>query len=86
MSKRVLASMRTEVFIIKCDIEGLEDQALGPFLESVAEDCLPDAMLAETTNPHCWALDLSGLMRRRGYTSYFPGEDGNTLFLKTSKS
>lgn len=75
-----------EVFIIKCDIEGFEDQALGPFLESAAEDCLPDAILAETTNSHCWALDLLGLMGRRGYTSYFPGEDGNTLFLKDSKS
>jgi FkbM family methyltransferase len=75
-----------EIFVIKCDVEGFEDQALGPFLKSAAEDCLPDAILAETTNSDCWAWDLLGLMRHRGYATYFPGEDGNTLFLKTPKS
>ncbi|MDE0371327.1 MAG: FkbM family methyltransferase [Rhodospirillales bacterium] len=71
-----------DVFVIKIDIEGFEDQALGPFLEAVADDGLPEAILAETTSSHLWSLDLYGLMKRRGYTPYFPGEDRNTLFLR----
>ncbi len=71
-----------DVFVVKIDIEGFEDQALGPFLESVADDDLPDAILAETTSSHLWSLDLYGLMKRRRYTPHFPGEDGNTLFLR----
>ena len=71
-----------DIFVIKIDIEGSEDQVLGPFLESVADDGLPDAVLAETTSSQLWSLDLYGLMKRRGYTPYFPGEDGNTLFLR----
>lgn len=72
-----------DVFVIKIDIEGFEDQALGPFLEAVADDGLPEAILAETTSSHLWSLDLYGLMKRRGYTPYFPGEDRNTLFLRS---
>ncbi len=71
-----------DVFVIKIDIEGFEDQALGPFLEAVADDGLPAAILAETTSSHLWSLDLYSLMKRRGYTPYFSGEDGNTLFLR----
>ncbi|MCY4097580.1 MAG: FkbM family methyltransferase [Rhodospirillales bacterium] len=71
-----------DVFVIKIDIEGFEDQALGPFLEAVADDDLPDAILAETTSSHLWSLDLYGLMKRKRYTPHFRGEDGNTLFLR----
>ncbi len=73
---------RYDVFVIKCDVEGLEDQVLCPFLEEVPDATLPDAILAETQSEHLWGLDLSGLLKLRGYVPYFDGEDGNTLFLK----
>ncbi len=71
-----------EAFVIKCDIEGFEDQALMPFLKSAAEDFLPDAILLETTSAHLWDTDLASLLEQRGYQSFFEGEEQNTLFLR----
>ncbi len=71
-----------EIFVIKCDIEGFEDQALAPFLDSAPETSLPDAILMETTSSHLWEVDLVRLLAQRGYQSFFEGEDQNTLFLK----
>ena len=71
-----------ETFVVKCDIEGFEDQALIPFLDSAADETLPDAILMETTSSHLWDEDLIGLLGQRGYQSFFEGEEQNTLFLK----
>ena len=73
-----------DVFIIKCDIEGYEDQALVPFLKVISDDRLPNAILAETTSSHLWRIDLAAVLECRGYTAYFEGEDGNTMFLRRS--
>lgn len=75
-------SQSYDVFVIKCDIEGFEDQALAPFLESVSDGELPDAILIETTGSHLWTCNLRALLKKRGYASLFDGEDQNTLFLR----
>ena len=71
-----------EIFIIKCDIEGFEDQALMPFLDSASHDELPDGILMEITSSHHWEADLLELLKQRGYRAFFEGEEQNTLFLR----
>ncbi len=71
-----------DVFVIKCDIEGFEDEALAPWLRAAPQSDLPDAILVETTSSHLWDLDLEGLILERGYDRFFAGQEQNTLFLK----
>ena len=73
-----------DVFVIKCDIEGAEDQVLAPFLDSIADENLPDAILIETTSSHLWNRDLKKLLDERGFISLFEGEEKNTLYLRKS--
>ena len=71
------------MFIIKIDVEGYEDRVLAPFLASIAERDMPDAILMETRHVEHWSIDLVTLLKQRGYTSHFEGEDHNTFFLRT---
>ena len=71
-----------DVFVIKCDIEGCEDQALVPFLKVISDDHLPNAILVETVSSHLWRINLAAVLECRGYKAYFEGEDGNTMFLR----
>src|SRR5437773_11477354 len=51
---------------MKIDIEGAEDLALAPFLEAAPQALLPRLLLIEV-RPADWRVDLSALLRRRGY-------------------
>ena len=51
---------------MKIDIEGAEDLALAPFLEAAPQALLPRLLLIEV-RPADWGVDLSALLRRRGY-------------------
>ena len=73
---------RFETFVIKIDIEGLEDEVLVPFLTSNPAPRMPDAILMETDNADVWRTDLRGALRKKGYRPLFIGEEQNTLFLR----
>ncbi|MFM2220504.1 MAG: hypothetical protein RLZZ553_252 [Verrucomicrobiota bacterium] len=55
-----------KVDAIKIDIEGAEDLALAPYLESAPDASLPDCIVMENSQ-HLWKLDLVGLLQKRGY-------------------
>ena len=71
-----------DIFVVKIDAEGYEDRALVPFLTSIKRENMPDAILMETRHTESWSLDLLGVLKSRGYTSLFEGEDHNTLFVR----
>lgn len=52
--------------VIKIDIEGAEDKAMGPYLRSA-----PDALLARLViienSPELWQEDIFALLKQRGY-------------------
>lgn len=52
--------------VIKIDIEGAEDKAMGPYLRHA-----PDALLARLViienSPHLWHEDIFALLKQRGY-------------------
>ncbi len=52
---------------LKIDIEGAEDLALAPFLETAARPLLPRLVLIED-RPQDWSIDLYQLMQDLGYT------------------
>ncbi len=54
------------VDVIKCDIEGAEDRALGPFLLEAPTQLLPDCVIFEN-NKDQWQTDLLEILRQRGY-------------------
>ena len=72
---------RYEIFLIKIDIEGSEDEVLVPFLSTAAREFLPDAILMEITHRNLWRADLLRYLDERGYRKHFVGEENNTLFL-----
>lgn len=63
----ILAEQRVErIDVLKIDIEGAEDMALVPFLESAADSQLPRLLIVENSE-HLWTRDLVGELGRRGY-------------------
>ena len=71
-----------QVFVMKVDVEGQEDQVLVPFLAAISSEKMPDAILVETVLADRWSMDLAAFLEQRGYVPLFPGEDQNTLFLR----
>ena len=71
-----------ETFVIKLDVEGLEDDVLVPFLKATSPKDMPDAILMETSRAALWSTDLVSLLKQCGYVPLFEGEDRNTLFLR----
>ena len=71
-----------DIFVVKIDAEGYEDRALVPFLTSIKQKNMPDAILIETRHAESWSLDLMEVLTNNGYVSFFEGEDHNTLFVR----
>ena len=67
-----------DITVLKIDIEGAEEAALGPLLD--ARDWLPDAILVETRHAADWQTDLRGRITAAGYTASLEA-DGNTLYV-----
>ncbi len=65
--------------IIKIDVEGHEDAALGTILDPDRPDLWPHALLMEVAHRGQWGRDLLGQIRSLGFRSTFEG-DGNALF------
>ncbi|WP_306886273.1 FkbM family methyltransferase [Amorphus orientalis] len=63
-----LADYSAPVGVLKIDIEGFEDQALLPYVDSVPRERWPRAIVAETTHAHLWQRDLIQGLLERGYT------------------
>jgi FkbM family methyltransferase len=55
---------------LKIDIEGAEDRALVPFLNSAGADLLPRRLVLENSDS-LWRLDLRGALAARGYAELF---------------
>jgi FkbM family methyltransferase len=56
----------TRIDVLKIDIEGAEDLALQPFLQSAIDAQLPRRMIIENS-AQLWTRDLAGSLRARGY-------------------
>ncbi|HDZ10521.1 FkbM family methyltransferase [Pseudohongiella sp.] len=56
----------SHIDVLKIDIEGAEDKAMGPYLREA-----PDALLARLViienSPHLWQEDIFALLQQRGY-------------------
>lgn len=68
-------------FVIKIDVEGYEDQVLGPFLDAMPPSEWPDVLCLEISHAEDWQFDLLGKLARCGYTrAAEPDENG--IFLR----
>ena len=70
-----------QIFVIKIDVEGFEDEVLIPFLSTIPQDRLPDAIMMEVNHRKRWRMDLFEFLQERGYKPFFVGEEDNALFL-----
>ena len=52
---------------LKIDVEGFEDQVLGPFFKAAPKALWPRAIVIEHTSKVQWADDLIGQMQSIGY-------------------
>ncbi|MDF1848317.1 MAG: FkbM family methyltransferase [Parvibaculaceae bacterium] len=57
----------TKVSALKIDIEGHEDRALKPFLETAPHELLPKAIVIEHTSLDEWEGDILLLLEKAGY-------------------
>ena len=55
-----------QINVIKCDIEGAEDQALVPFLQNSPKELLPEIIIFEN-NLQQWKYDLLNTLSESGY-------------------
>lgn len=56
-----------KIDIMKVDVEGYEDRALGPFFESADPSLYPRRIVIEHTSTDRWEKDLFALLQERGY-------------------
>jgi FkbM family methyltransferase len=69
----------TRIDLLKIDIEGFEDQALVPFLETAEDDLLPGEILIEVAHQALWQRDLTMMLERRGYAEVFRTPENRLL-------
>lgn len=69
-----------DLSILKIDVEGFEDRALAPLLNS---DFGFDALLIETRHSSQWNVDVHAALLSRGYEEIFSGE-GNAFLVRSS--
>jgi len=68
-----------DIFVIKIDVEGREDDVLYSFLQESERPDLPDALLLEVEHAAQWAKNLQELLIAKGYVVDFEDE-GNALY------
>ena len=71
-----------DIFLIKIDVEGYEDEVLIPFLSESRRDELPEAIMLEIIHRDRWRADLFRCLDELGYATRFFGEDDNALLLR----
>jgi FkbM family methyltransferase len=57
----------TKIDALKIDIEGMEDQALGPFISRADAGMLPKCIIIEDDQKHLWKTDLMQQLFDKGY-------------------
>ena len=67
---------------IKVDVEGYEDQVLGPFLDEVPESLLPGIIVAECSWSESWDCDWMSGARRRGYREVVRTRNHNAILMR----
>lgn len=70
-----------DLTILKIDVEGFEEAALGPMLDAGSDSWQPDAILIETAHAETWACDLVARIVACGFRDTLHAE-GNTLFVR----
>ena len=74
-------SANYDITILKIDVEGAEEAALGPMLDAGATGWQPDAILIETVHADEWESDLVARIVACGFKPTLQAE-GNTLFVR----
>lgn len=67
--------------LLKIDIEGFEDRALAPFLETADSMRLPRNILIEVAHQHLWAKDLMKMLAALGYVESFRTHENRIMTL-----
>lgn len=57
----------TAIAVMKIDVEGWEDQVIGPFLRAAPLPLLPRRIVIEHVHRENWGGDSIGMLLRRGY-------------------
>lgn len=68
-----------KIHSIKIDVEGYEDRALIPFLNSLKFKNFPKLIILEHSNKKIWNSDLIGLLKSKGY-KLVNSSRGNSIF------
>ncbi|MGJ8616012.1 MAG: FkbM family methyltransferase [Sulfitobacter sp.] len=74
-----------DVVILKIDVEGCEEAALGLMLDAGPDGWQPDAILIETVHAETWETDLVARIIACGFRDVLQVE-GNTLFTREGKA
>ena len=74
-----------DLTILKIDVEGFEEAALGPMVDAGADAWQPDAILIETAHSETWETDLVARITACGFKDVLQVE-GNTLFVRQGKT
>ena len=74
-----------DVTVLKIDVEGFEEAALGQMIDAGAQGWQPDAILIETSHAETWETDLVARIVACGFTDVLQVE-GNTLFTRLGKA
>lgn len=62
----------TSIDMLKIDIEGAEDIALVPFLNTAPESLFPGSIIVENSE-NVWTQDLPGVLKSKGYSPVYRG-------------
>lgn len=71
LSDALAAEGITRIGMLKIDIEGFEDQALMPYLDTMPAESWPRYILIEVCHHKYWKRDVVADLRARGYREVF---------------
>ena len=74
-----------DLTVLKIDVEGFEEVALGALVDGGADAWQPDAILIETVHADTWETDLVARIVACGFKDVLQVE-GNTLFVRQGKA
>ncbi len=81
LSDFVGEAAKHDLTILKIDVEGFEEAALGGMVDAGKDGWQPDAMLIETAHAQTWETDLVARIVACGFRDVLQVE-GNTLFVR----
>lgn len=69
----------SRIDLLKIDIEGFEDRALAPFLDTAPDSLIPGHILLETAHRNLWERNLLDMFEARGYRTVFSTAENQLL-------